>query len=404
MMSRQHYVIIGNGVAGVTAAQDLRKLDGDAKISIVSNEDEYYYRASLSEWISGRNTKEMMSGRTRTFYEKMHFNCIHGYTNSIQPEAKQVLMEDQVLNYDKLLIASGATPNRVPIPGLADSLVFRSFQDAAEIKERVTKGKRVMILGGGILGLELAGALNNLGIDNIAIVQLMNFVGGPLLDQGAAEWLQTKIRADGITLFLSDTVDHVEDHTAILKNGHTWEFDLFVQSVGIRPQYPETPGLKIGRGIQIDDQSRTNLPDVFAAGDCTETYHPKLERWMTTRIWLDGARQGRAAAYAMTGNHLIKDHPPFFNASLIYTERYATIGEPHGDDGENFVWQTEAAYRKIRVLDGKLAGALLIGNRHGMMAIYQAIGKAVQELSPTLASPDYRWNDLTGEDWDYFFY
>ncbi len=403
-MNGQHYVIIGNGVAGMTAAQQLRKLDMEARISIISNEDEYYYRASLSEWISERNTKEMMSGRTDTFNEQMNFDRIPGEVKRIDPEAKQVWLDDQFVSYDKLLIASGATPNRLTLPGLADSLVFRSFQDAAEIKERVSKCKKVVILGGGILGLELAGALNNLGIENIAIVQVMDYVGGPLLDLRAAEWLQKKIRGDGITLFLSDTVDHVEDHKAILKSGHTWEFDLFVQSVGIRPQFPETPGLKVGRGVQIDDQSRTNLPDVFAAGDCTETYNLKLDRWMTTRIWLDGARQGRAAAYAMTGNHLEKDHPPFFNASLIYTERYVYIGEPHGADGENYVWQTETAYRKIHVKDGKLTGALLIGNRHGMMAIYQAIGKTVQEISPALASPDHGWNDLTGADWDYFFY
>ncbi len=334
----------------------------------------------------------------------MKFDCIHGYVKRIDPESKQVWLEDRPVSYDKLLIASGATPNELAFPGLTDFLVFRDFMDAAKIKEQVSSSKRVLILGGGILGLELAGALNKLGIENIAIVQLTNFVGGPLLDQKAAEWLQEKIRGDGITLFLSDSLDHVEDHTAILKSGLTWKFELFVQSTGIRPQFPEIPGLKSGRGIQIGDQSQTNLPDIFAAGDCTEFYNPKLDRWMTTRIWLDGARQGRAAANAMAGNYLELNHPPFFNASFIYKERYAYIGEPHEADGENYVWKTKSAYRKIRVLDGKLAGALLIGNRHGMMAIYHAIGKTVQEKDLALASPDYKWNELTGADWDYLFY
>jgi len=403
-MSEKMYVIIGNGVAGVTAAQELRKLDGNGKITIISNEDDYYYRASLSEWISKRNTKEMMSGRTNGFYEQMNLGRTFGEVSKIDPVKHEVYVNDQAIVYYKLLIATGATPNRIQIPGLDGSLVFRSIRDAAEIQEQVGCCNRVLILGGGILGLELAGALHHLGIENIAVVQLTNYVGGPLLDQAAAEWLQSKMRADGITLFLADTIDHVEEKTAFFKSGARWNFDLFVQSVGIRPQFPEVPGLETGRGIRIDDQSRTNITDFFAAGDCTETYHPAMQRWMTTRVWLDGARQGRAAAYAMMGKDLEKDRSPFFNASLIYTERYGYIGEPHGEDGISNVWKTERAYRKVRIVDGKLAGGLLIGNRHGMMAMYRSIGLAVSDAGPALAAPDYAWNELTGNDWDYYFY
>ena len=403
-MSAKNYVIIGNGVAGVTAAQELRILDREGKITIISNEDEYYYRASLSEWISKRNSREMMSGRTNGFYEQMNLGRMKGIVTKVDPQTHKVWVSDQAIPYHKLLIATGAQPNRIPIPGLEESLVFRSFRDAAMIQEQVGCCNRVLILGGGILGLELAGALHNLGIENIAVVQLMDYVGGPLLDQAAAEWLQAKMLTDGITLFLADTIDHVEEKTAIFKSGARWDFDLFVQSVGIRPQFPEVPGLETSRGIQINDQSRTNIADIFAAGDCTETYDPALERWMTTRVWLDGARQGRAAAYAMIGKDLEKVRSPFFNASLIYTERYGYFGDPHGEDGDSYVWKTETAYRKVRLVNGKLAGALLIGNRHGMMAMYRSIGLLVADAGAALAAPDYAWNELTGNDWDYYFY
>ncbi|MCD4671978.1 MAG: hypothetical protein K8R77_04875 [Anaerolineaceae bacterium] len=85
--------------------------------------------------------------------------------------------------------------------------------------------------------------------------------------------------------------------------------------------------------------------------------------------WM-GQRQGRAAAYAMTGKDFSVDHIPFFNVSNIYIERYTYIGEPHGEDGEVFIWKTESAYRKVRIVGGKLAGVLLLGNRHGTMAMY----------------------------------
>lgn len=403
-MTALHYVIIGNGVAGVTAAQEIRHLDCDGKITIISDEEQYYYRASLSEWISNRNTKAMMAGRTAGFYEQMRLERINGEVTQVDSEKHQVWVDGKAVGYDRLLIASGAQPNQISIPGLEKSLVFRSFKDAKIIQEEVGCCNRVIILGGGILGLELAGALHLLGIENVAVVQVMDYVGGPLVDKLAAEWLQEKMRADGINLFIADTIEKVDGNEAVFKSGKRWNFDLFVQSVGVRPQFPEVPGLKTGRGIQIDDHGCTNLPNVFAAGDCTETYNAQLDRWMTTRIWLDGARQGRAAGHAMTGNGFSKEHTAFFNASYIYTERYTYIGDPHGEGGESFIWKTESAYRKVRIVDGTLAGVLLLGNRHGTMAMYKAIGKPVPQVSPELAAPDYAWNDLTGNDWDYYFF
>ena len=403
-MTALHYVIIGNGVAGVTAAQEIRKLDLTGKITIVSDEEAYYYRASLSEWISTRNTEEMMLGRTVEFYNTLQLNRVVGKVTQVDAENHQVWIDRKIINYDRLLIATGAEPNRVSIPGLDESLVFRTFKDARNIQEKVGCCNRVLILGGGILGLELAGALHLFGINGIAVAQVMGYVGAPLLDQSAAEWLQDKMRDDGISLFIADTIEQVEGQEAVFKSGKRWMFDLFVQSVGVKPQFPDVPGLIVGRGIQIDDHGGTNLQDVFAAGDCTETYHADLERWMTTRIWLDGARQGRAAAYAMSGHAFSMEKPPFFNASYIYTEHYAYMGDPHSVDGEHFIWKTDSAYRKIRIEDGKLVGGLLLGNRHGMMAMYKAIGKFVPETGPGLAMPDYNWNDISGNDWDYHFY
>ncbi len=106
----------------------------------------------------------------------------------------------------------------------------------------MTADTRVLILGGGVLGLELAGALVQIGVRNTAIVQLMDFLGPPLLDRPAGKWLERRIRADGLKLFLSDTVDHVEGQVAHFKSGKTWAFDLFVQSIGVRARFPEVAG------------------------------------------------------------------------------------------------------------------------------------------------------------------
>jgi len=405
-VSDTRYVIIGNGVAGISAAQEIRKVDPDGVVSIIADEpDPYYYRASLSEWISEASTDEMIRARTPAFYDDMGFETIPGSVTGVDPEAKGVSLDDErQIRYDKLLIATGASPNRIPIEGLTGDLAYRTWHDARDIKAHISPTSRVLVLGGGVLGLELAGGLVEIGMHDIAIVQLLDFVGPPLLDQPAGEWLQQRIAADGVTLFLGDTVERVEDSVAHLRSGAEWPFDIFVQSVGVRARYPAIPDLEVGRSIRVDAHCATNLPDVYAAGDCTETYKPALDRWMGTRIWLDCARQGKVAGCSMTGVDASLAEFPFFNASIIYNLNYAYIGDPNVEGGEVHLQTSETAYRKFRVDDGVLAGAVLMGDRRGMMAIHKAIGQPVAAYGDAIVQPDFAWNDLTGQDWDYLFY
>lgn len=408
-MTGTRYVIIGNGVAGISAAQQIREVDADGEITIIGDEGEpYYYRASLSEWISGDNTDEMVYARTPEFYRELNLDLVEGLVTAVLPDQKKLKLQNgESQAYDKLLIATGARANSFPIEGLDEDeiLVYRTWDHARTLKAQVGCCGRVLILGGGILGLELAGALVQMGIEDIAIVQVLDFMGGPVLDQPAGEWLHRRLRADGVKLFISDTVERVEGDTAHFKSGRTWDFDVFVESVGIRQRYPDVPGLKTGRGIQIDEYAKTNLPDIYAAGDCTETYDPESDEWQSTRIWLDCARQGKVAACNMTGIDDSLQKYPFFNASIIYDVHYAYLGDPHGDAGEAYVWTKGTdAYRKVRVVDGKLAGALLLGNRHGLMPLYKAIGEPVASFGDDIVRPDFPWNDLSGRDWDYLFF
>ncbi|MCP4594604.1 MAG: FAD-dependent oxidoreductase, partial [bacterium] len=312
-MADVEYLIIGNGVAGITAAQEIRYADAYGRMLIVGDEDQpYYYRASLSEWVSGQTSDEMLPGRTADFYEQMDIEQMAGRVTRIDADAGQAyLANGDTLEYDKLLIATGARANVHPVEGLAetDTLVFRDLADAREIKERLgccsstrlTTSGRALIVGGGILGLELAGALHKMELRpnglplTVAVVQRTLPLGKPLLDAPAAEWLRGRMEADGVDLFLDDTVTRVVGQTAHFRSGRTWDFDVFVQAIGITPVFPDLPGLGVGQGIRIDERCQSNLPNVYAAGDCTETRVPGADRWQTTRIWLDSTRQGRIA-------------------------------------------------------------------------------------------------------------
>jgi nitrite reductase (NADH) large subunit len=405
-MTAQRYVIIGNGMAGIAAAQDIRGADAEGHITLIGDEGTpFYYRASLSEWIAGDNDDAAMPGRTQRFYDHLRIEQVTGHVTQVDPEAQTLIFEDgRTRPYDELLIATGAAANTFPVEGLDEVQIYRTWAHAREIRETLGCCGRALILGGGILGLELAGALKQMDIRQIAVVQRRDFVGPPLLDKPAAEWLQARMRADGVDLFLSDTVERVTGETAHFESGKTWDFDLFVQSVGVHPVYPEVPGLEVGRGIRIDERAATNLPHIYAAGDCTETYHADTDTWRTTRIWLDCARQGRVAACNMTGRDASLTDYPFFNASVIYDVLYGYLGDPHGEGGEVHRWQGNDGYRKVHVVEGKLAGALLLKSRHGMMAMYAAIGRPVAEYGEAIARPDFSWNELTGRDWDYLFY
>jgi NADPH-dependent 2,4-dienoyl-CoA reductase/sulfur reductase-like enzyme len=411
-MAEITYLIVGNGMAGLSAAQTIRERDRAGRIVLIGDEGEpYYYRASLSDWISDDLTSAMVLGRTPAFYDALRIEQMTAHVARIKSAARRVHLDDgRTLSYDKLLIATGARANVYPVAGLDEILVFRTWADARDIKERLGCCERVLIVGGGILGLELAGALHKVGIQRVAIVQRSGFVGGPLLDADAAAWLMAHtLQPDGVDVFVNDTVARVAAQTAYLKSGQTWDFDVLVQAVGITPVFPETPGLTVGRGIRIDASCRTNLPDVYAAGDCTETLVPGSDSaedhaWQTTRIWLDCAKQGKVAGRNMAGEPCVLPAQPFYNASVIYTARYSYIGEPHGAEGESYVWQQGNGYRKMRVVEGKLAGALLLNARHGDMALFKAIGQLVGDLGDAVAQPDFPWNDVTGRDWDYEFF
>ncbi len=405
-MAATRYLIIGNGVAGVSAAQEIHRHDPSGPITMIGDEGiPYYYRASLSEWIAEDNTGEMVLARTPAFYAALGIESVVDTVLSVDTEAKQVILDNEdPLGYDRLLIATGASPNVVPIEGLEETLVYRTWDDARQIKVGIASETRVLILGGGVLGLELAGALARLAMRQIAIVQLPDFVGPPLLDEPAGRWLEQRIRSDGLMLFLGDTVERIVAQTAHLQSGEALDFDLFVQSVGVKARYPEVPGLEIGKAIRIDAHGATNLPDVYAAGDCTETRVRSEDRWRSTRIWLDCARQGKVAGCSMAGIEATLTEYPFLNASILYDVRYAYIGDPNGGGGVTYLMEDDGVYRKLRVVDGNLAGALLMGNRRGMMSLYRAIGLPVAEYGDAVVRPDFAWNDLTGWNWDYDFY
>ena len=406
-MRSEHFVIIGNGVAGVSAAQEARKTDPKARITLIGNEPiPSYYRASLTEWITQELDDQNILARTPEFYKAMDIQRVSGTVQKVSPKTQNLQFNDgRELSWDALCIATGAAANIIPFKGLEENQIhtYRTKADAEFIKSKILEQPSVLIVGGGVLGLELAGGLQRLGLQKVAIIEYLGQIARPILDEPLARWLEKRIRDNGYLVFLNDTIEHVDGDLAVLRSRASYQFDLLVESVGIRPVYPEVPGLEKGLGIRIDPHGRTNLERIFACGDCTETFEPKSSKWQTTRIWYDCARQGRAAGAAMAGGENPFHGKGFFNCSYIYNEQYSYIGDPHGE-GTIFRYERGDVHRKIRLVDGVLAGALLIKERRGSIPIFEALGMDVAVYGEALAHPDFDWNSLTGEDWDYRFF
>lgn len=406
-MSSPHYVIIGNGIAGLSAAEEARSRNPNAKITMVGNEElQTYYRASLTEWITGELNDKNLAVRTPGFYRSMAIDQVTGTVIEVHPEEKTLLFDDgKNLSYTSLCIATGGKPNKMPYDGFDKNLIitYRTIADARTIRSAVSDDKQVLIVGGGVLGLELAAGLYRLGLRKVSIIEYNKQIARPILDEFLSPWLESRIRGDGFDLHLQDSIDYVEGKTAHLSSGQVLHFDLLIQTVGITPIYPEVSGLEVGRGIRIDPDGKTNLPDIFACGDCTETFDQTNGRWQTTRIWYDCVRQGRAAGASMAGMKKPYLKKAFFNCSTIYRESYSYIGDPHGD-GDIYRYENDSTHRKIRLVEDKLAGAVLINDRRGTIPIFKCIGKEVSEFGEAIAQSDFDWNALSGEDWDYLFY
>ena len=406
-MNNSHIVIIGNGVAGVSAAEEARTRDRDAKITIIGNEGiPYYYRASLTEWIAEELSDKSLTARTSDFYHSMAIDQIEGTVAQVYPEEKQLLFEDgRRMTYTTLCIATGGKPNTIHFEGLDENqiITYRNIADARLIKSKLSHNPHVLIIGGGVLGLELAAGLKRIGVKNVAIIEYFRHIARPIMDEPLARWLEARIQTDGFHLFLNDTIDHVEGKTAILKSGQVQHFDLLIEAVGITPSFPKVTDLDIGKGIRVDEFGQTNLPGIFACGDCTETFIHSKGKWQTTRIWLDCARQGRAAGASMAGGKHPYVKKAFFNCSDIYLEQYSYIGDPHGE-GEIYYYHQGSTHRKVRLVDDVLAGAVLINNRQGTIPIFESVGMDLSGFGEELAHPDFDWNTISGENWDYRFY
>ena len=274
-----NYVIIGNSTAAVGCIEQIRKTDRKGKITVISDEPYHTYgRPLISYYLLGRVDAAHMGYRPADFYEKNGVKTLLGVrAEKIDPAAKKVLLQGgKSVSYDKLLVATGSRPFVPPMEGydtVKEKFTFMTFADALALEQALSPEKDVLIVGAGLTGLKcMEGILAR--VKSVTVVDLADRLMPSALDEYGAGIIQRQLEGMGVKFYLKNAVARFDGNTAHLKGGETLPFDILVVAAGVRPNVELVKGAggEVARGIVTDDRQRTSLPDVYAAGDCTESY------------------------------------------------------------------------------------------------------------------------------------
>jgi len=374
-------VIIGNGLAGTMAAKTLRELDPEVEIVVFAEEKySYYPRPNLIEYISGKLPYERIFAFTGDWHVRQKIDIRLGTAvRKIRSESREVeLDDDRRESYDVLLIANGALSFVPPIKGTDKRGVFtlRTLDDAQAVIEYLKDHHQVVIIGGGLLGLEIARAIRLRGAE-VEVVEFFDRLLPRQLDTQGAALLRSQVEALGIRVRLGVTTEEVLGQNEVagirLKGGEVVGADMAVVAAGVRPNLslPHDAGLATDKGLVVDDRMQTSHPQIFAAGDGVQ-HRGKLYGIIPASF-----EQARAAAYNMLGQEkLYQGTMP--STTLKVVGLYVTslgLANPEGQGYEEIrkFSKEEGIYKKIVLQDGALVGAIWMGTKKGVSEIARAV-------------------------------
>ena len=378
------YVIIGNSAAGVAAAEGIRSRDKSGEIVMISEEKfPAYGRPLISYYLLGATDRAHMDYRPSDFYEKNGITLRLGVrAEKIDPVGHTVLLSDgSEIGYDRLLAATGSRSFVPPAEGLSEvkaKFTFMTLADALALEKALSKKKEVLIVGAGLIGLKcMEGILGR--VKKVTVIDMADRVLSSILDEKGSQIVQRQLEARGVRFVLSDSVVRFEEGRAKLKSGGEIAFDLLVMAVGVRPniELVKEAGGKTDRGIVTDEGMRTSLPDVYAAGDCTESSDIASGKRRILALLPNAYRQGYCAGENMAGGDARFGDAMPLNAIGFFGSHILTAG---AYEGESFISGEGDTYRRFFVKDGVLKGFILIGapERAG---IYTALVRERRSLS-----------------------
>lgn len=364
------YVIVGNGVAGTTAAEEIRKLDKEGSIVILTEEDlPFYWRIRLIELIAGEAGEKELVAKKESWYreQKIELKLKTRVVDGDLSKKVVVTAEGDKIPFDKLLVATGSRSFIPPIKGSDKEGVFalRSIQDGRAILARAKKAKEIVLIGGGLLGLEAGNSVRKLGA-KVKVVEFFPRLIPRQLDVEGAKRLQSKMEDMGFSFWLGAKTQEITGkngvESVLLEGGERLSADMVIISAGVRPamDLAKPLGLETDKGIKVDGRLRTSQADVYAAGDVAEF------KGIPYGIWPAAMEQGKIAGTNMAGGDAAYEGTTMSNVLKVVGIDLASAGEIDVDHKhEAKVVVGEGLYRKIVLKDDRIIGCIMLGDKTG---------------------------------------
>ena len=376
-----NYLIIGNGVAGMDAVYNILKYDPNGKITILTEEKyPFYYRMNLNKILSGEDIPEKIYGKSLAWYQEKNIEFI-SETKVVEGNAEEKWVKTYSgykYSYDKLLLATGSKSFVPPINGSDKDGVFtlRTMADALAIKIWADKIKNVVIIGGGLLGLEAGQALVSMG-KKVTILENSSRLLPRQLDQYGADLLLKILTKKGFAFKLEAKTEEITGKHTVegvkLAGEKILPCELVIISAGVRPvlDLASSLGVACNRGIIVDDSMQTNVPDIYAAGDVTE------HNGIVYGIWPASMEQGSVAGAAISGAHYEKySGTTMSNKLKVVGVDLASVGDIDADSiKESKSFTENDIYKKFVIEDGHIIGSIMLGDTKNFSFIAEAIKK-----------------------------
>jgi NADPH-dependent 2,4-dienoyl-CoA reductase/sulfur reductase-like enzyme len=356
--------IIGNGISGITAARWIRKLDDNAEITVISEEGEYFFsRTALMYIYMGHMRQQDTQPYENWFWEKNRIKLLRGRVQSIDFDAKLLIFKDKnIEKYDKLILALGSKSNKFGWKGQdLDGVHGLYHLQDLEAMERHTPGlKRAVVVGGGLIGIEMAEMFHSRHIPVTFLVRESSF-WNLILPAEESAMINRHIDEHGIDLRLESELSEVLDENGdgkadaiIMKSGEKIDCGFVGLTVGVSPNvdFLKNTQLKINRGIVVNEYLETNIKDVFALGDCAEIEQPAEGRRPIEAVWYTGRMMGETVAYTICGKPQKYVPKLWFNSAKFLDIEYQVYGDIRAQLADNqatIYWEHTDGKKSVRI-------------------------------------------------------
>ncbi|WP_420182414.1 NAD(P)/FAD-dependent oxidoreductase [Haloarcula sp. KBTZ06] len=384
-MSTSH-VIIGDGIAGASAAETIREADPDASVTVLTDEGEALYnRILIKEFAKGKLPEAPISIHEPEWYDERDIDLqLNTHVTDIDPDAHEIhTHKGDTYEYDKLLVATGGTPAQLPVENSdADGIHhFWTFQDARGIREHADESDQGIIVGAGLLGIDLAAVCAAQEIDAKYLMRGNRWWRYALSEDGA-EIIHEALEENGVEPVFESGVDHFEvdddGHVtgAVDPDGNHYDGEWAGVAIGLdfNTEFLNGTGLELDDGVVVDEYMQTNVEDIYAAGDLTKFYDTILDSQAQNGAWGSAKEQGSVAGTNMVADAEEKEFRWVSSYSITHFDfPFLSFGHPTRGDDEAERKYSDSEWRRLAFEDGQLIGGVLIGDLSQQSAFKQLI-------------------------------